>query len=62
MNNAPCKGCEERHHNCHAHCEAYQDYNANNERRNAENFRRSEIVQFDIGYKARHIKSRRRRK
>lgn len=33
----PCKNCEDRHHNCHAHCEEYQEFAAEryqiNERR-----------------------------
>lgn len=30
---APCKDCEKRHPNCHAHCEAYQAFRAENEKR-----------------------------
>lgn len=30
---APCKDCENRHPNCHAHCGEYQAFHAENARR-----------------------------
>lgn len=29
---APCKGCQERHRNCHSTCEKYAEFQLENER------------------------------
>ena len=60
--NAPCKDCEERHHNCHAHCEAYREYNDENVQRNAEKRRRIEIRQYQYDFHERYVKKTKGRK
>ena len=45
--NAPCKDCEKRHPNCHAHCEEYQAFAAWNAKRLEETRRESDFY----GYK-----------
>ena len=44
--NSPCKDCEDRHRNCHAHCDEYKAYHADNVRRNEERRRDQEVVKY----------------
>lgn len=60
--NSPCKDCEERHHNCHAHCDEYKAYHADNTRRNAENRRRNEVRHYQIDFHDRYLKKTKGRK
>ena len=60
--NSPCKDCEERHHNCHAHCAEYKAYHAENTRRNEENHRRNEIRRYQQDFHDRYMKKTQGRK
>lgn len=35
MNDAPCKGCRDRHQDCHSECEKYKEYRADLDLKNA---------------------------
>lgn len=59
---APCKDCEERHHNCHAHCEEYKAYNAENTKRCAENRRINNLKEYQRDRYARYQKKTKGRK
>lgn len=44
MNNAPCKGCADRHEGCHSACAHYQDYC-----REREAYRKARSYEASIG-------------
>ena len=53
---APCKGCEERHHGCHSHCEAYKAYQAENTKRCEENIQTNKLKEYQRDRYARYQK------
>lgn len=61
---APCKDCEKRHLNCHAHCEAYQAFAQENAKRLEARHKDSDIFayQYDTKQRIMRYKHRRRRK
>lgn len=40
----PCKNCEDRHHNCHAHCEEYQEFAAERNQINQRRYMYNQIT------------------
>jgi hypothetical protein len=60
--NAPCKGCEERHHNCHSQRETYQAYSDECKRRCEENWRRNEVKRYQRDFHDRYLKKTKGRK
>lgn len=59
---SPCKDCEKRHSNCHAHCEDYQAYHRENEKRREENRRNGEARAFKNECRFKMMKKMNRRK
>ena len=62
MLNSPCKGCNERYRNCHAHCADYAEYHEQLEsmKRNKHKDYNAEDYVIDKGYKIKRRKGKRK--
>ncbi len=57
MSDNPCWGCNQRKVGCHGNCEAYADFDRENQRRRQENIDRHHSVNPDDAEYARRIKN-----